>query len=183
MMKCFRLLLIFMMLSLLTGCCGCGCGQFIISSVMLLLTGLLAVIPKLSEEIVSYRPDFYNYSGFRDMDRFPLVYPYHMVMIDTYDCGCLEEYIGGDIEDSYRSSRPVLSGISAIIQREDSLLFKLEKADKEGNHYGIFHYPTKEIRRFKDLDALRGELKPDFPLDFESLEKAYDNYWKSPKQK
>ena len=56
-------------------------------------------------------------------------------------------------------------------------------ADKEGNHYGIFHYPTKEIRRFKDLDALHGELKPDFPLDFESLEKAYNDYWKSPKQK
>ncbi len=47
----------------------------------------------------------------------------------------------------------------------------------------FFHYPTKEIRRFKDLDALRGELKPDFPLDFESLEKAYNDYWKSPKQK
>ena len=94
----------------------------------------------------------------------------------------ISHYIG-DIEDTYRSSRPVLSGISAIIQREDILLFKLEKADKEGNHYGIFHYPTKEIRRFKDLDALRGELKPDFPLDFESLEKAYNDYWKSPKQK
>lgn len=60
MMKCFRLLLIFMMLSLLTGCCGCGCGQFVISIVMLLLAGLLSVIPKLTEEMVSYRPDFYN---------------------------------------------------------------------------------------------------------------------------
>ena len=180
MMRYCKLLLIPMILFTLTGCCGCSCGSVlpVIAGGLLMLSWLLLPTQKLAEDIMSYSPDFYNYEGFRDFYRFPLIYPYHITMIDTCDRGQLEEYIGGDIRDSNVSSKSVFEGcISAIIQRDDSLIFKLEKPDREGNFYGIFDYRIGEVRRFKDTDSLRGALEPGFPLNFEPLKKAYDDYW------
>ena len=184
MMRYFNLMTSFMMLFMLTGCgCGCGCGLPVIAGGLLLLSCILMPMQKFLEDRVTSRPDFYNYDGFRDWYRFPLVYPYHIIMIDTYDRGWLEEYIGGDIRDPNVYSKSVLEGeISAIIRQDDRLIFKLEKPDKEGNLYGIFDYRSGEVRRFKDTDSLRRELEPGFPLQFDSLEKAYDDYWHPAKQ-
>ena len=179
MMRYCKLLLISMMLFTLTGCgCCCGCSLPLIAGGLLLLSCILLPIQKFLMNRITSHPDFYTYEGFRDFYRFPLVYPYHITMIDTFDRGWLDEYVGGDIRDPNVSSKSVLEGdISAIIQRDDSLIFKLEKPDKGGNLYGIFDYRSGEIRRFKDTDSLRGALEPGFPLLFESLKKAYDDYW------
>ena len=185
MMRSCKLMVISIMLFTLTGC-GRGLGQMADSIIVWILNHAAAVIYKIDAKInssIGYRPDFYNYDGFRDWYRFPLVYPYHIIMIDTYDRGWLEEYIGGDIRDPNVYSKSVLEGdISAIIRQDDRLIFKLEKPDKEGNLYGIFDYRNGEVRRFKDADSLRRELEPGFPLEFDSLEKAYDDYWHPAKQ-
>ena len=184
MMRSCKLMVISIMLFTLTGC-GRGLGQMADSIIVWILNHAAAVIYKIDAKInssIGYRPDFYTYEGFRDFYRFPLVYPYHITMIDTYDRGWLEEYIGGDIENNSRSSNSILSDISAIIRQDDRLIFKLGKADKEGNLYGIFDYRSGEVRRFKDADSLRRELEPGFPLEFDSLEKAYDDYWHPAKQ-
>ena len=178
MMRYCKLMLISVMLFTLTGC---ELPQITDRVFVWILNHAAAVIYKIDAMIdraIGYHPDFYNYDGFRDWYRFPLVYPYHITMIDTFDRGWLDEYVGGDIRDPNVSSKSVLEGdISAIIQRDDSLIFKLEKPDKGGNLYGIFDYRSGEIRRFKDTDSLRGALEPGFPLLFESLKKAYDDYW------
>ena len=180
MMRYCKLLLISMMLFTLTGC-GRGLGQMADSIIVWILNHAAAVIYKIDKMIgdaTGYRPDFYNYDGFRDWYRFPLIYPYQIITIDGFDRGRLEEYIGGDIRDPNVSSKSVLKGdISAIIRQDEYLVFKLEKPDKEGNVYGIFDYRSGEVRRFKDTDSLRRELEPGFPLQFDSLEKAYDDYW------
>ena len=185
MMRYCKLLLISMMLFMLTGC-GWGLGRMADSIIVWILNHAAAVIYKIDTMIdrtIGYRPDFYNYDGFRDWYRFPLVYPYHIIMIDTYDRGWLEEYIGGDIRDPNVYSKSVLKGeISAIIRQDDRLIFKLEKADKEGNLYGIFDYRSGEVRRFKDPDSLRRELGSKDLLEFDSLKKAYDDYWHPAKQ-
>ena len=185
MMRCCKLILISMMLFTLTGC-GWGLGRMADSIIVWILNHAAAVIYKIDTMIdrtIGYRPDFYNYDGFRDWYRFPLIYPYQIITIDGFDRGRLEEYIGGDIRDPNVSSKSVLEGdISAIIRQDDRLIFKLEKADKEGNVYGIFDYRSGEVRRFKDTDSLRRELEPGFQLQFDSLEKAYDDYWHPAKQ-
>ena len=178
MMRYCKLLLISMMLFTLTGCgCCCGCSLPLIAGGLLLLSCILLPIQKFLMNRITSHPDFYSYEGFRDFYRFPLVYPYHITMIDTYGRGWLEEYIGGDIENSSESSNSILSDISAIIREDDRLIFKLEKPDREGNLYGIFDYRSGEVLRFKDADSLRRELEPGFPLQFDSLKKAYDDYW------
>ena len=184
MMRYCKLLLISMMLFMLTGC-GWGLGRMADSIIVWILNHAAAVIYKIDKMIgdaTGYHPDFYNYDGFRDWYRFPLVYPYRITMIDTYDRGWLEEYIGGDIENGSESSNSILSDISAIIREDDRLIFKLEKPDREGNLYGIFDYRSGEVRRFKAADSLRRELGMKDPLQFDSLKKAYDDYWHPAKQ-
>ena len=183
MMRYCKLLLISMMLFTLTGCgCCCGCSLPLIAGGLLLLSCILLPIQKFLMNRITSHPDFYTYEGFRDFYRFPLVYPYHITMIDTYDRGWLEEYIGGDIENGSESSNSILSDISAIIREDDRLIFKLEKPDREGDLYGIFDYRSGEVRRFKDADSLRRELGMKDPLQFDSLKKAYDDYWHPAKQ-
>ena len=183
MMRYCKLLLISMMLFTLTGCgCCCGCSLPLIAGGLLLLSCILLPIQKFLMNRITSHPDFYSYEGFRDFYRFPLVYPYHITMIDTYGRGWLEEYIGGDIENSSESSNSILSDISAIIREDDRLIFKLEKPDREGNLYGIFDYRSGEVLRFKDADSLRSELGMKDPLQFDSLEKAYNDYWHPAKQ-
>ncbi|MBQ9337860.1 MAG: hypothetical protein IJS14_11265 [Lentisphaeria bacterium] len=183
MMRYCKLMVISLMLFTLTGC---GRPQITDKVVVWILNHAAAVIYKIDAMIdraIGYRPDFYNYDGFRDWDRFPLIYPYHIITIDGFDRGRLEEYIGGDIRDPNVSSKSVLEGdISTIILRDDCLIFKLEKPDREGSLYGIFDYRSGEVRRFKDIDSLRCALEPGFPLQFDSLKKAYYDYWSSPKK-
>lgn len=179
-----KLMVISVTLFTLTGCCGCSCScvlSVIAGGLLLLLSWILTPLPTFLQDCILKTPDYYTYPGFRDFYRFPLVYPYHITMIDTFDRGWLEEYVGGDIRDSNVSSKSILEGdISGIILRDDCLIFKLEKPDKEGSLYGIFDYRSGEVSRFKDTDSLRSALEPGFPPDFEPLKKAYYDYWESP---
>lgn len=120
---------------------------------------------------------FDNYPGFRDWYRFPLQYPYHIIMIDTFDNGTLGKYTGGDIRNPNVSSKPVISGISAIIRRKEALVFRSTSLNgKEPIQYGIFFYATGKLEWFKDEPALKSFLKQSDKLEFDSLEKSYHEF-------
>ena len=120
---------------------------------------------------------FDNYPGFRDWYRFSLHYPYHLIMIDTFDSGALEKYLGGDIRDPNVSSEHIVSGIVAIIKRKDALIFRSMSPDRRDIfRYGIFHYATGKLEWFSDEPALKNFLKQSGKLEFDSLEKSYNEF-------
>ena len=82
---------------------------------------------------------FDNYPGFRDWYRFPIHYPYHFLLIDTQESGCLEKYDGGDIRDPNRSSVPVddCTDIVKLGWTRDFLIF--ERAD---HRFGLFFFES-----------------------------------------
>ncbi len=122
------------------------------------------------------KADFYNYCGYRDWWRFPLKYPYQMLMIDTFDVGNFEKYNGGDIRDPNNSSEGIIT-VSAIIQQDDCVIFRLPEDKFYGNEYlyAVFYYGSGQLHQFKDESSLKLELKTDLPLRFQSLEEAFRN--------
>ena len=129
------------------------------------------------------KADFYNYMGYRDWYRFPLKYPYQMEMIDTFDTGIFGKYIGGDIRDPNKPVEGILT-ISALIQRDDCVIFRLPLAGAPGvadrnrppgSRYAVFRYDSGQLRFFADEESLKRELKTDAPLIFQSLEEAFRN--------
>ena len=127
------------------------------------------------------KADFYNYMGYRDWYRFPLKYPYQMEMIDTFDTGIFGKYIGGDIRDPNKSVEGILI-VSALIQRDDCVIFRLppegsrgaaDSARPPGSRYAIFRYDSGQLQFFKDEESLKRELKTGSPLKFQSLIEAF----------
>ena len=125
--------------------------------------------------------DFYNYMGYRDWFRFPLKYPYQMEMIDTFDIGIFGKYIGGDIRDPNKSVEGILI-VSALIQRDDCVIFRLPPegsrgaADSDrppGSRYAIFRYDSGQLQFFKDEESLKRQWETGSPLKFQSLEEAF----------
>jgi hypothetical protein len=108
---------------------------------------------------------FYTYTGCRDWYRFPLKYPYQVLMTDNWDDGSLEKYDGGNIEDPNRSSHYVmLENIIDIHLHENYVFFR-----KEDWTYGYLQYSTGEVRLFETEEKLKQFclLGPD---DFKPLE-------------
>ncbi len=98
-------------------------------------------------------------------------------MIDTFDNGILKKYIGGDIRNPNVSSKPVISGISAIIRQKEALVFRSTSLNgKEPIQYGIFFYATGKLEWFKDEPALKTFLGQSDKLEFVSLEKSYHEF-------
>ena len=122
------------------------------------------------------KADFYNYRGYRDWWRFPLKYPYQVLMIDTFDVGTFEKYNGGDIRDPNNSSEGIIT-VSALIQQDDRVIFRLPEDEFYGNGYlyAVFYYDSGQLLQFKDEASLKLELKTDAPLIFQSLEEALRN--------
>ena len=122
------------------------------------------------------KADFYNYTGYRDWWRFPLKYPYQMLIIDTFDVGTFEKYNGGDIRDPNNSSEGIIT-VSALIQQDDRVIFRLPEDEFYGNGYlyAVFYYDSGQLLQFKDEASLKLELKTDVPLKFQSLEEALRN--------
>ena len=120
----------------------------------------------------SSRFTFDNYPGFRDWYRFPLQYPYHIVMSDDFSKGRLEKFNGGDIRDPNISSSSVLSGISGIIRKEDCLIFRRIRYE-----YGVFDYRNGETRFFQSEDELKRSVGAE-ELPFRSLKESYDDWFR-----
>lgn len=86
---------------------------------------------------------FDNYPGFRDWYRFPLKFPYHMIMIDSFDTGRLDKFNGGDIRNPNESSETVIGGIKAIIPLDTCLIFRLAETT-DTPLYRVFFFMSTE---------------------------------------
>ena len=116
---------------------------------------------------------FDKYPGVYDTYRFPLQYPYHIIMIDDFDNGHLEKFDGTDITDLHTSSKHILSGIGGIIQKEDRLIFRRIRYE-----YGVFDYRSGETRFYQSEDELKRAVGTE-DLRFRSLKESYDDwFWK-----
>ena len=144
---------------------------FVLLCLVVLLAGCGRVKKKLSGGSSPKPPPkdpFYTYTGCRDWYRFPLKYPYQVLMTDNWDDGSLEKYDGGNIEDPNRSSHCVmLENIIDIHLHENYVFFR-----KEDWTYGYLEYSTGEIRLFETEEELKQAclLAPD---DFKPLEYYY----------
>ena len=119
------------------------------------------------------RCTFDNYPGFMDWHRFPLQYPYHVMMTDDFERGRLEKFDGSDIRDPNTSSKQILSGIGGIIQKKDCLIFRRIRYE-----YGVFDYRSGETRFYQSEDELKRAVGAE-DLRFRSLKESYDDwFWK-----
>ena len=127
--------------------------------------------------------DFYQYSGFRDWYRMPLVFPWQLQAIDVTDYFRLERHNGkGSVQEPNQSSEPTspLVELSHLSFDGRMLLFKLLFKKQEGEEYGIFGFEDGDFAFFATKtelwDAARsrgfrglGRLVP--------ASEAYDSYW------
>lgn len=120
---------------------------------------------------------FDNYPGFRDWYRIPLKYPYHLIIVDSFEKGTLHHYHGGDIRNPMVSSRFITGDIMAILPHETFLLFQKKSSGSiQKTQYGIFFYKTKELKIF-DPESELNSLLPDTNFKkFITLEEAYQKF-------
>jgi hypothetical protein len=64
--------------------------------------------------LASAPEDFFTYDGFRDWWRLPLVFPYELGWIDTFETADLQRYLGGDVRDPNKSSEQNVQGVRTI---------------------------------------------------------------------
>lgn len=135
---------------------------------VVLLTGCGRVKRKLSGGSQPKAPPkdpFYTYDGFRDWYRFPLKYPYQVMMIDDYDDGYLQLFEGGNIEEN--PAMTVAGRITDLHLHEDYAFFKKEECT-----YGYLQYSTGEVRLFETEEELKQACLLD-PEDFKPLKYYY----------
>ncbi|MBR4255025.1 MAG: hypothetical protein IKQ16_08055 [Lentisphaeria bacterium] len=112
---------------------------------------------------------FYTNTGFRDMYRFPLKYPYEVQMIDNCDDGFLtvSEQVKGSDLDPYSGIPDLKWRIIDLHLHEDYAFFR-----REDWTYGYLQYSTGEIRLFETEEELKRTCLLD-PDDFKPLEYYY----------
>jgi hypothetical protein len=104
--------------------------------------------------LLASAPDaFFTYDGFRDWWRLPLVFPYEMHWIDTFESGYLQRYKGGDVRDP-NNSEETIQEIRAITAFSFDRRFLI---GREGpDHWNlsnpvdwfIFEFATANITKF-----------------------------------
>lgn len=127
---------------------------------------------------------FYTYTGFRDWWRFPLQFPFHVIIIDTFESGNIEKYdAAGDIADPNASSTEIVDDVTAISPAAEYVAFRRKK------DWGVLIYRTEETLFFDTDTALISHLRQCFPAEprpnFQSLELAFRTAWEKsrlPKQ-
>ena len=113
---------------------------------------------------------FYTYAGFRDWYRFPLKYPYQVMMVDTWSHGSLERYDGGDIENPNASSHSVMDGwITHLHLHDDYAFFR-----NEDGTYGSMQYSTGKVTLYSTEEELSAICLS--PGDFKTLEYFYKRF-------
>lgn len=126
--------------------------------------------------------NYYNYTGFRDWYRFPLEYPYHIIMRDTLETGSLEKFDGGDIRNPNESSEPVVGGIEAIIPLKTCLIFRLAKT-ADSFLYGVFFYADgKRLSFDREEEMQRFFLQKAISVNWNYVTLG-DTYYKFQKKK
>ena len=141
-----------------------------------ILTGLLCLIlafvpgcddfPQLPGE------GFFSYTGYRDWWRIPLVFPYQITILDSFDRGYLEKYDPSSLVADPRKET-LLSGITAFARSENHWFFKREK------DFCVFRIAAGKTEYFKSeadlLEFCRQRALP-FPV-WQKLKKLYQERW------
>lgn len=119
------------------------------------------------EVLKNVDPNFYTYDGFRDYWRFPLVYPYEIVAVDTLDYAFLEKLEGRKVVDGEHTV--VLSNIThltmdgkwCIVKITPHSLAETQPAGAPAWH--VFEFATGEDKTFSsESDALDYAVKRGF---------------------
>ena len=117
---------------------------------------------------------FFWYPGFRDWWRIPLVFPWQIHIIDTFDWGDFEKYDPVSLVGEAKTTTS-LDDITAFCDAENYWLFK----DKKNNFYA-FHIATEKMRKFEAEDELRLflEIKKLSFSGWKDLKTLCDERWK-----
>jgi hypothetical protein len=107
------------------------------------------------ETLDNINPDFYTYFGFRDWWRYPLVYPYSIHAIDSFDNSFLvDESPVTDYEtDSINDTIDLFSGIQSFTFDKKYLLVD------RGSDFILFEFATGESSSFETKQKLIDEAK------------------------
>ena len=138
---------------------------------------VLLLVDEVSPECPPHL-NFDNYQGFWDWYRFPLKYPYHVIMVDDYKEGDIEKFDGTDIRDPNTHSKYIVPGVDSLSPQEIFVAFHIsEKEDATKNKWGILEYKTGEVLYFQTKEELLKKLAlPD--LKFYNLEYLYHQFAK-----
>ena len=106
-------------------------------------------------------PEFFTYEGFRDWWRFPMTYPYQVIMCDAFTYGHLEIYDGkGKIEDGYEVSSGVISNILRLAWNDQYAVFKVQPNwEKRKYQWGTLDFKTAAVRLFDSEEELYAKTK------------------------
>ena len=133
------------------------------------------------EELKYIDEDFFTYPGFRDWWRFPLVYPYSIYCIDTFDDGTLSR-CDGEAKIADGAGQAVLDGITHL-NFDGAFLLARRGADVKQNGirrrlytYVLFEFNSGQRWVF-DTEAgmLREEEKRGYtgPAELMTVEEGY----------
>lgn len=120
--------------------------------------------------------NFDNYQGFWDWYRFPLKYPYHVIIVN--DLGSIEKFNGKDIRNPREDADHIVSQVDSLSPQEIFVAFHIsEKEDATKNKWGILYYESGEVLYFQTKEELLKKLSlPD--LKFYTLEHLYHQFAK-----
>lgn len=95
-------------------------------------------------------PNFFTYEGFRDWWRFPMTYPYQVIMCDTFTYGHLERYNGeGAIENGCEVSSGIISKVLRLAWNDHYAVFKVQpNREKRKYQWGTLDFRTGAVRLF-----------------------------------
>ena len=117
---------------------------------------------------------FYYYPGFRDWWRIPLVYPYQIHIVDSFDCGDFTKYDPSSLVAS-PEGEVLISSVTAFAETGKYWLFK------DGKNFFSFDIPAERIRRFDSEGALTVFLKEEklSPPAWKKLSALYKERWRT----
>ncbi len=124
------------------------------------MTRLKAYVPV--NVLKTIDPEFYTYSGFRDWWRIPLVYPYSIQCIDSFDSGHLCQHDGKSRISDGNAERYV-QGLSSLLAFNIDAHFLIGNTDRESVdpktgaqvlRWVLFDFVTGQIHSFKSNEEL-----------------------------
>ena len=115
---------------------------------------------------------FYRYRGFRDWWRIPLAYPYHIIIIDSFDRGHFEKYDSGTSVADCRGEG-LISDITAFAEAGNYWLFR------DRSSWYAFCKADGSIREFHSEEELLSFLgrKNHPPLAWKEMKTLYEERW------
>ncbi|OGV52876.1 MAG: hypothetical protein A2017_17085 [Lentisphaerae bacterium GWF2_44_16] len=120
--------------------------------------------------------NFDNYPGFCDWYRFPLKYPYHVIMADGFEYGRIEKFDGTDIRNPNNHSNCIVSRVDSLSPLETFVAFHIsEKEDVPKNKWGMLQYESGEVLYFPTKEELFQKLSVS-DLKFCDLEHLYRQF-------